>query len=32
MYENLVVGSQEEFDLLKAAKAEVMSPSAETVN
>ncbi len=32
IYENLVVGSQEEFDLLKAAKAEVMSPSAETVN
>jgi DNA-directed RNA polymerase subunit beta' len=32
MYENLVVGSQEEFDLLKAAKAEVMSPSAETIN
>ena len=32
MYENLVVGSQEEFDLLKAAKAEVMSASTETVN
>jgi len=27
-----VVGSQEEFDLLKAAKAEVMSASTETVN
>ena len=32
MYENLVVGSQEEFDLLKAAKAEVMSSSTEMVN
>ena len=30
-YENLVVGSQEEFDLLKAAKEEALEESTEEV-